>query len=151
MTDWTEFTATPAGARAERIADRVAELAQTLSPEELGRQLRDHDDAALGGLALAMLAAAPPAWARPKPSPSASRLASDAQIYEHIEAVSVGIAADYARALSGSLRECAETLRDRVAMADNGDSVLAKCALDCERASEITGAALIFPKGPDGT
>lgn len=62
--DWADFVATPEGARAVQIAERIARLAQTLSPEELGRQLRDHDAAALGGLALALLAATPPAWAR---------------------------------------------------------------------------------------
>lgn len=53
--------------------------------------------------------------------------------------------------LAASLRECAETLRDRVAMADSGDSVLAGCALACEQAAEVMGAGLIFPKGPEST
>ena len=64
--DWARFTETPEGSRVVQIAARIADLAQTLTPEELGRQLRDHQHE-LGGLALALLAAAPPAWAQPEP------------------------------------------------------------------------------------
>lgn len=50
-------------------------------------------------------------------------------------------AADIAQLTATSLRSCAETLRGRVAMADSGDSVLADCALSCERAAEVLMAA----------
>ncbi len=63
------------------------------------------------------------------------------------KAASESTAADCSRVLAASLRECAETLRDRVAMADSGDSVLAGCALACEQAAEIVGEAA----RPEGT
>lgn len=109
------------------------------------RQGADNLRRRLGPFTPESLLAVPP---RAEPSPAASRLTISEALDLH-EAASESIAADCSRVLAASLRECAETLRDRVAMADNGDSVLAKCALDCERASEIMGAALIFPKGPD--
>ncbi len=79
-------------------------------------------------------------------TPAASSAASLARVHDGMRAASASIAAHSAQTLAEALRDCAETLRDRVAMADNGDSTLAKCAVACEHASEIVGASLIFPR-----
>lgn len=49
------FTSTPAGSRAGQLAARIAELAEGLTFEELGRQIASHDAATLGRLACALL------------------------------------------------------------------------------------------------
>lgn len=77
------------------------------------------------------------------------------RVWRHDKSASA-IVTDGAQALAATLQDCAETLRDRAAMADNGDGVLAGCALACEQAAEIVAASLIFPRGleaarPEGT
>lgn len=62
------FSATPEGNEARYFARRVAELAETLTFEELGQQIRDHDEASVGRLLCALLtvyawqSGRPPKW-----------------------------------------------------------------------------------------